>query len=258
MTSGELRRVRANVVLQTNYLHAVPRQGAGICTVCYGAIDPQYTRCFKCKSTDSAARGNVADLVVPITYRIDGQHAHDLRWYKKTDVSGTEAHRRRLAALFWYFRDHHIACVKAAAGLSSFSHVCFVPSTKTPEHTHPLQELLAPAVSTLCRIDLAVNTDVDSESREFHKDWFKLDRIPEGRRPEADVALIDDTWVTGSRAQSAAYRLKRAGARTVVVLVLARQLDSAYAHTKRILGPIRDSTYDLDDCAVHDQRRRTG
>ncbi|WP_344101073.1 hypothetical protein [Nocardiopsis rhodophaea] len=207
---------------------------------------------------ESAARGSLADLVVPITYRIDGQHAHDLRWYKKTDVSGTEAHRRRLAALFWYFRDHHIACVKEAAGLSSFTHACFVPSTKTPESTHPLQELLAPAVSTLCLIDLAVNTDVDSESREFHKDWFRLARIPQGRRPDADVVLIDDTWVTGSRAQSAAYRLKRAGARTVVILVLARQLDAGYAHTQRILGPIRNSTYDLGDCAVHDESQPRG
>ena len=43
----------------------------------------------------------------------------------------------------------------------------------------------------------------------------------------ADVLLVDDTWVSGASAQSAAAALKAAGARRVALVVIGRHLDPA-------------------------------
>jgi orotate phosphoribosyltransferase len=40
----------------------------------------------------------------------------------------------------------------------------------------------------------------------------------------AVILLLDDTWTSGGTAQSAAVTLKRAGARSVAVVVLGRHL----------------------------------
>jgi orotate phosphoribosyltransferase len=47
--------------------------------------------------------------------------------------------------------------------------------------------------------------------------------------PGAAVLLVDDTWTTGSTAQSAAIALRSAGARSVAAVVLGRHLPPAAA-----------------------------
>jgi orotate phosphoribosyltransferase len=44
---------------------------------------------------------------------------------------------------------------------------------------------------------------------------------------DADVLVIDDTWVSGGSAQSVAVALKLAGARRVAVVVLGRHVNPA-------------------------------
>jgi len=245
--------IDSRVDVQVNYLHAGPRHGEGVCRTCFGATtSPRYQLCYQCQKTRDRAGGLLADLVVPITYRngSEGQHSRDLRMYKKTPAS--EAARKNLTVLFRDFCMRHIRCVKNAAGVASFTHVAFVPSTKKPDQIHPLQALLTPTVQSLRRIDLGVNTDISAESREFNQDWFLLDRIPDPK-PQTDVLLIDDTWVSGARAQSAAHRLKRAGARKVVTVVLARQLEPGFAPAQPLVKRITSSPFDRATCAVHEE-----
>lgn len=236
--------------IQVNYLHAGPQSGPEVCGVCFGPVDPRFSCCYQCRKAKSRAGEDLADLVVPITYRgKDGQHARDL-WMYKQDFQGAEAAKKNLASLFLDFCRRHIACVKRAAGIETFSHVAFVPSTKTIGRRHPLHELLAPIVRTLQRVDLQVNPEIDPSSRDFHPYWFELREIPAPRHP-TDVLLIDDTWVTGARAQSAAHRLKRSGARKVVTVVLARQIDPAYSPARPLLDRITMSRFNAASCAVH-------
>ncbi|MDS1270743.1 phosphoribosyltransferase [Lipingzhangella sp. LS1_29] len=191
---------------------------------------------------------------MPISYRLkDGQHAHDLAMYKKADTPGTEPARRRLAALFWDFCRRHIACVKSAAEIASFTHVCFVPSTRSPHGEHPLQRMLAPAIP-LPRVPLHVNPDVSPERR-FDASWFEAHPEDLAGVPAADVLLIDDTWVTGSRMQSAAHSLKRAGARRVASLVLARQLSPGFAPARQLIAEVQQTRFDPDTCVVHHRSR---
>jgi hypothetical protein len=198
-----------------------------------------------------AGAGALADLVVPITYRngFSGQHSRALRMYKEFPESRPA--RTNLAALFDDFCLNHVMCVKAAADVDKFTHVSFVPSTKRPKQvTHPLEETLSWTVRRLRRIPLAVNPSVPSDSRDFHEDRFHLDEVPDPGSP-TDVLLIDDTWVTGARAQSAAYRLKQAGARKVVTIVLARQINPAFSDAKPLIDRIMAAPYDPDSCAFH-------
>ncbi|WP_017557080.1 phosphoribosyltransferase [Nocardiopsis baichengensis] len=210
-----------------------------------------YSVCVRCYRIEKQAGNDVADLVVPITYRVDseGQHSRNLRIYKQT-FGRVEGARKSLRALFQDFCLRHITCVKQEAGIDAFTHAAFVPSTRTPDREHPLQELLGPVVRRLDRIELNVNPEIPSGTREFVHDWFS---VADGASPleEKAVLLIDDTWVTGARAQSAAHALKRAGAGAVVTVVLARQLDSGFEPAAPIIDRISAADYDPGHCPVH-------
>jgi adenine/guanine phosphoribosyltransferase-like PRPP-binding protein len=71
--------------------------------------------------------------------------------------------------------------------------------------------------------------------------------------PRADVLLIDDTWVSGASAQSAAAALKLAGARRVAIVVLGRHLDPADPRAGQLVARLRPGPYDPSKCAVHPQ-----
>lgn len=65
------------------------------------------------------------------------------------------------------------------------------------------------------------------------------------------VLVVDDTWATGSRAQSAALALKSAGAEAVTVLVLARWLNPQDGTpTARFLRRAWPESYDPRLCPV--------
>jgi phosphoribosylpyrophosphate synthetase len=55
----------------------------------------------------------------------------------------------------------------------------------------------------------------------------------------ADVLLVDDTWVSGGSAQSAAVALKTAGARRVALVVIGRHVDPAQPRSAEFLRALR-------------------
>jgi orotate phosphoribosyltransferase len=69
--------------------------------------------------------------------------------------------------------------------------------------------------------------------------------------PGCDVLLVDDTWVSGASAQSAAIALKRAGAGQVAVVVLGRHVNPADPHAGPLARSLRMGHFDPADCAVH-------
>ncbi len=87
------------------------------------------------------------------------------------------------------------------------------------------------------------------QGRDPNVNRFTAERATAG----ACVLLLDDTWVSGASAQSAAAALKRVGARRVAVVVLGRHLDPA----DRLGGPLAvrlaPAPYDPAKCAVHGQ-----
>ena len=67
----------------------------------------------------------------------------------------------------------------------------------------------------------------------------------------ASVLLIDDTWVSGASAQSAAAALRLAGARHVAIVVLGRHVNPADPATGPLAARLAPAPYDPDTCAVH-------
>ncbi len=71
----------------------------------------------------------------------------------------------------------------------------------------------------------------------------------------ADVLLLEDSWVSGASAQSAAAALKRAGAGRVAVMVLGRHLDPADRYGAALAARLVAGPGDPGRCAVHEPFR---
>lgn len=63
------------------------------------------------------------------------------------------------------------------------------------------------------------------------------------------MLVVDDTWVSGTKAQSAAIALKSAGAGAVTVLCVARWLDRAYEGHEALISSL-PASYDALLCPV--------
>lgn len=119
----------------------------------------------------------------------------------------------------------HHACAANAVG-APWQAWAVVPSSRRHRAgDHPL-ELLAraaglgrPSSRLPDQVRLALAGE-PGEDRDVHADRFVVldPDIAAGRR----ILLLDDTWVTGASAQSAAITLKRVGATAVTTLCLAR------------------------------------
>ena len=153
-----------------------------------------------------------------------------LMGYKESPVS--EARRRfgpMVCALFDGFLVAHAPCVCAAAG-GPTTLVLAVPSSSRPGGS-PLNRVegLAPAVCA--RIGGAVWSPhllVRSGAAAAHmRPDARAFTVPGTLRPAVAgrrVLLLDDTYVSGARAQSAAAALRRAGAASVVIVAAGRVL----------------------------------
>jgi hypothetical protein len=161
-----------------------------------------------------------------------------LKGYKESPV--VEARRRfgpMVRRVFDAFLASHAACI-AAAACGPVELVLPVPSTNRPGGS-PLADVdgLADAIGArlpgatwapglLARAGAPVG-HMQPNARAFE--------VPPAPRPLASarrVLLLDDTYVSGARAQSAAAALRRAGARSVVIVVAGRVLrpDRSPAH----------------------------
>ncbi len=228
-----------------------------MCYVCRGPANRPYTRCTNCEKHLCAAGGRTADVVVPISYAIKGeQHAFNLASYKRHPGSGVV--RADLLLLLQVFLIDHGRCILRAAGMPTFDAVAVVPSTRGRPGPHPLQALVGERLR-LPWLPMAANPAISPESRSFHADRFS---VPHGSPITLDgaaVLLLDDTWTTGSRVQSAAYALKEAGVASVAAVLLGRHANPGWEPWRPLITAVRKSGFDLDRCAVHaDDPGRTG
>ncbi len=178
---------------------------------------------------------------MPVSYAVKGDRlAHDLWIYKSALADAGPARAALLALLLVFLRDH-CACAWRLAGGGAPTHVAVVPSTRGRRGPHPLQALAAPALALpWAGLALAARPDPpDPDDRDLSLDLFTARR----QLSHAQVLLLDDTWTTGSRAQSAAAALKLAGAARVVVVVLGRHLGRLDSGMESFSILLRDRRY---------------
>lgn len=208
--------------------------GPGVCPICWTFHDPAFARCVSCVGASEL------DIVVPISYAPrNGQLTLALRGYKDESLYATRYHHAmRLAAILWRFLIAHESRVARASGVATFDVVAVVPS-KTTHHDEArpgLRTIVGTVVEhTAARFErLLQPTDTELVGRYFNPGRYATSRELAG----ASVLLIDDTWVSGSSAQSAAAALRRAGAAHVACVVIGRWLTPSFGGD---WGTVRDS-----------------
>jgi hypothetical protein len=126
------------------------------------------------------------------------------------------------------------------------THVAVVPSGRGRPGTHPLRALVEPYLA-LPWADLAISPGEPVQARDLRPGRFRA----LARLTGATILLLDDTWTSGSSAQSAAIALKRAGARRVVVVTLGRHVNPRDPTAGSLTTVLGAHPFRPDVCAVH-------
>ena len=225
-------------------------RGPGRCQVCTGPATESL--CPQCSTWHATYGTDLADLVVPLAYAkgyMDPLHqsAHHVHQYKHHLRPSVECQRDlklmvRTATLL------HGECIAQAVGW--WDVLTFVPSASRPGAEHPVVDLaraVAPRNPEPARVLLDLGPDIltGPQRHPLPHRFAVSDRfLPKvaGRH----VLLVDDTWVSGDKPQSAALALRAAGARTVTILCIARWLRDlqrrAQAAHQQLEGAVQRST----------------
>jgi hypothetical protein len=212
-----------------------PSIGGVLCRTCRGPTPAGLARCYQCDLALSQAGELLADAVVPIDHAVrGGEFAGDLWRYKSDRAGAAESAARLREMLAVYLRDHGESVWRAARMAAGPRAVAVVPSGRGRPAGHPLIGLVRSCVDLPLIEEAAHVRGVDPR-------WLRVDGSVAG----ADVLVIDDTWVSGGSAQSAAVALKLAGAHRVAIIVLGRHINPADPRSVRWLAALRQRAAEL-------------
>lgn len=235
-----------------NHLVPVLSRGPGVCATCWTAVDPGFRRCYPCQAARDVHGARLAEIVLPMALAAKRQQlAHEL-WHYKYDVDPTVRRRLeiRLAAVLWRFLAHHEACAAQELGTTSFDLVTTVPGTRRRDGQHPLARIAGTLVQqTRGRYQdlLALGPDAPAPGRTVLARRY---RATESLTDGPAVLLIDDTWTTGARAQSAAIALHDAGAAKVAVVVIGRHFDRGFGSGETYYQRARARQFSWEECCL--------
>jgi hypothetical protein len=182
-----------------------------------------FARCYQCDLARREAGGLLADVVTPLRYAVRGGPLAGDLWRYKSGGDGAAEAAVRLREMLAVFLREHGQCVWQAAGMTQPpTMVAVVPSGQGRPGSHPLSGIVRSS-APLPMVRLSVRGI--ARGRGVAVGWLRVPDRAAGTVAGADVLVVDDTWVSGGSAQSAAVALKLAGARRVAVLVLGRHLD---------------------------------
>ncbi|MEO3799097.1 hypothetical protein [Nonomuraea sp. B1E8] len=158
---------------------------------------------------------------------------------------------QRLLLLLIGFAEAHAHCLSALAP-KPVTGMAVVPSLRGRVGTHPLATLGAVLPGHWEKIDLHAARDVpEAERRQLRPEHFT---VPDPAAAAGQhIVVLEDTWVQGGHAQSAASALLLAGASEVTIVVIARRIRPDFgrpelkASLQRIVA---DREYSLECCPV--------
>lgn len=231
------------------HLHSANGHNVPVCWICRGPtgvnhMGRHWELCWRCKNrlSDSAVNaGELADATGFIIYVLKNlddssdQALRDMYGYKLTfgrssrqDIS--EAGQRIRVLLYVALRDNLADLQMSSVPVTMIMHV---PSTSTRVGRDPyaLGDAIDSSLGKLHDVpphQQLLVPGVDSPAPAGTVDPARFSVCDPNTVVGQHVLLIEDTWVTGANAQSAAVALHRAGAARVSVLCIARMLDAQW------------------------------
>ena len=186
--------------------------------------------CFACRSVAQRLGAALAPVFPVRLCPLPSPLYTVLVGYKEAPVDeARERYAPMVRKLLAHFAAEHAPCLAAAAG-GTLHAVLPVPSTARPGGA-PLARVpgLAAAVcAQLGAVDWLPRALVRAEAPVGHMrpdaDAFTVLAAARDQVAGRRVVVLDDTYVSGARAQSAAVALRHAGARGVVIMVVGRVL----------------------------------
>lgn len=253
LTGDEWRQVMAQRV--GGFFRNTVRESGRTCLYCTG---PSTTEtCPRCSGDRAVWGRRLADAVITLTYAQDrhprGQHQSAYTAYAYKNVPPAESCVQDMQLMVNAATLIHGRCIAALE--SWWDSVTFVPSTKRDV---PAGQQAAAGLarhvrwnnSTSNRLVLEGGPNLHGGSRSVFPDRFvvpaqRLDRV-EGKH----VLVVDDTWTSGAKIQSAAVTLKDAGAHRVTALCVTRWTRWDWADHEAFLATL-NTPYDPLLCPVH-------
>jgi hypothetical protein len=220
-----------------------PRAPAS-CLVCRGPVRAGFARCYQCARHDLLGHGLLADVVVPVCYAVKGTEFAAALWRYKSEPEPSPSAGTLLLTLLLTFLHDHGPCAWRHAGMPRPGRLAVVPSGCGRPGPHPLLRLASPYLRLpLVPLDLRPG----SQGRDLDPRRFRAGPAAAG----ASVLLLDDSWVSGASAQSAAAALRLAGACHVAIVVLGRHVNPADPGAIPLAARLAPAPYDPACCAVH-------
>lgn len=223
--------------------------GSGVCDLCHGAPGKDWDRCWSCAKTTGQVSRPV-DLVVPISLtELLGQLHHVLRSYKNDAYleAVREIFRLQVSALLARFLWQHGDCIRHAAG-KDWDATTIVPSSQGRTGEHPLEAAIRmfPFLNDQYRSLLRPGM-VKADHNHASDDAYEVAEAVIGMR----VLLLDDTFTSGARAQSAASALQLAGAHVVAIVPIGRVIRPDFnEESAELLRRAREQPYDFAVCCI--------
>lgn len=235
--------------LISTYTRVLP-VGPGVCDVCHGAPGTGWERCYSCAQTIGQVSRPI-ELVVPVSLtELLGQLHHALRSYKREDypASVRDRFRPQVGAVLARFLSRHRACITAAAGVAGWDCITIVPSTQGRAGPHPLEGAIAlfPFLRSQYRSLLAPGAAPADHNHASDDAYAVTDEVSDLR-----VLLVDDTFTSGARAQSAASALQLAGARVVALVPIGRVIKPDFSpEAADLWARARSEPFDFAVCCL--------
>ena len=212
------------------------------CRTCRGPVQAGFARCYQCDLAHERCGGLLADVVAPVAYAVKGGRlASDLWRYKSGMPGAAEACARLAAMLARFLREHSDQVWRAAGMIAGPGLAAVVPSGQGRPGAHPLAGIVASCVDVPI-ILLSAAPGAPARGRGLANGVAAGCLTVGGVVAGADVLLVDDTWVSGASAQSAAAALKAAGARRVALVVIGRHVDPAHPRSAEFLRTLRSQS----------------
>jgi hypothetical protein len=226
----------------------VPQSGPGVCSVCHSGTGEGFPTCFSCYQTMGQVTHPTSNVIPISLYKTNDQLWHVLRYYKDGSPAARPLLETQVAAMIVRFTGLHMECIGRILG-GPPSVVTTVPSTRSDRPgVHPLVAAVR-RCSNLVDLyqPLLVRGSGAVDHNKASDDAFRVDAHVNNSR----VLLIEDTFTSGARAQSAASALRLVGAANVVVLTVGRVIKPDWnENCQRIWNEASNTIFDFSRCCL--------